>query len=111
MPGAPEYLQVEIVYAATHEGALHLDDVLARRTRISIETPTAGVDSAEAVGAQMADAPRLATRSAIARGALYIARVEAERESQSVDTDIEADKLRVAAPDPRAPRLAALGTG
>ena len=30
--------QVEVWYAAAHEGALHLDDVLARRTRISIET-------------------------------------------------------------------------
>ena len=37
--GAEEYLRVEVVYAATHEGALHLDDILARRTRISIETP------------------------------------------------------------------------
>jgi glycerol-3-phosphate dehydrogenase len=26
--GAADYLQVEPVYAATHEGALHLDDVL-----------------------------------------------------------------------------------
>ena len=38
LESAPEYLQVEAVYAASHEGALHLDDILARRTRISIET-------------------------------------------------------------------------
>ena len=37
LPGAEDYLQVEVVYAASHEGALHLDDLLARRTRISIE--------------------------------------------------------------------------
>ena len=36
--GAPTYLAAEIHYAASHEGALHLDDVLTRRTRISIET-------------------------------------------------------------------------
>ena len=36
--GADGYLAVEAVYAASHEGALHLDDILARRTRISIET-------------------------------------------------------------------------
>ena len=35
------------LYAATHEGALHLDDVLARRTRISIETFDRGVEAAE----------------------------------------------------------------
>ncbi|MEJ7741800.1 MAG: glycerol-3-phosphate dehydrogenase C-terminal domain-containing protein [Nocardioidaceae bacterium] len=42
LEGAAEYLRAEVAYAATHEGALHLDDVLARRTRISIETPDRG---------------------------------------------------------------------
>ncbi len=37
LAGAPEYLRAEVVYAASHEGARHLDDVLTRRTRISIE--------------------------------------------------------------------------
>jgi glycerol-3-phosphate dehydrogenase len=31
-PGAEEYLKIELLYGATHEGALHLDDLLARRT-------------------------------------------------------------------------------
>ena len=38
LEGAEDYLRVEAWYAAAHEGAQHLDDVLARRTRISIET-------------------------------------------------------------------------
>ena len=38
LPGGEDYLRAEIAYAASHEGALHLDDVLARRTRLSIET-------------------------------------------------------------------------
>jgi glycerol-3-phosphate dehydrogenase len=38
LPGADDYLAVEVRYAASHEGALHLDDALTRRTRISIET-------------------------------------------------------------------------
>ena len=46
LPSAPEYLRVEIVYAASHEGALHLDDILARRTRISIETWDRGIAAA-----------------------------------------------------------------
>ena len=37
LAGAPEYLKAEACYAASHEGALHLEDVLTRRTRISIE--------------------------------------------------------------------------
>ena len=102
---------MEIVYAVGHEGAMHLDDVLARRTRISIEYAHRGVDSAEAVGAQMATLLGWSDEQRDLEVRSYIERVEAERESQSVDTDVEADKLRVAAPDPRAPRLAALGTG
>ncbi len=40
---AEDYLGGEVVYAVTHEGARHLDDVLTRRTRISIETFDRGV--------------------------------------------------------------------
>ena len=34
---APAYLRAEIVYAITHEGALHLEDIMARRTRMIYE--------------------------------------------------------------------------
>ncbi len=47
LAGAPDYLAAEVAYAASAEAALHLEDVLARRTRISIETAHRGVDSAE----------------------------------------------------------------
>jgi glycerol-3-phosphate dehydrogenase len=47
--GAEGYLAAEIVYAVTHEGALDLDDVLSRRTRIAIEYPEQGLASAESV--------------------------------------------------------------
>ena len=46
---APDYLRAEAVYAASHEGARHLDDILARRTRISIETFDRGVGAAEEI--------------------------------------------------------------
>src|SRR4051812_32508829 len=111
VPASPDYLRVEIAYAVAYEGALHIDDVLTRRTRISIEYAHRGVDSAEAVGAQMATLLGWSDEQRDHEVRSYIERVEAERESQSVDTDVEADKLRVAAPDPRAPKLAALGTG
>ena len=44
--GAEDYLTAEVVYAVTHEGARHLDDVLTRRTRISIETWDRGIHAA-----------------------------------------------------------------
>ncbi len=43
------HLAAEIVYAVTHEGALDLEDVLARRTRISIEHLDLGASVAEQV--------------------------------------------------------------
>ncbi len=54
LPGADDYLGVEVVYAAMAEGALHLDDVLARRTRISIEAWDRGVSAAPVAAALMA---------------------------------------------------------
>ena len=56
LAGAEEYLAVEVVYACTHEGALRLEDVLARRTRISFETRDRGIAAAPAVAALMAEA-------------------------------------------------------
>ena len=51
LEGADDHLAAEVVYAVTHEGARHLDDVLTRRTRISIETFDRGVSAATAVAA------------------------------------------------------------
>ncbi|MGO9958273.1 MAG: glycerol-3-phosphate dehydrogenase/oxidase [Solirubrobacteraceae bacterium] len=47
LPGAAPYLAAEIVYAATHEGARTLQDVLERRTHIAIETRDRGSAAAE----------------------------------------------------------------
>jgi glycerol-3-phosphate dehydrogenase len=47
--GAEAYLAAEIVHAVTHEGALDLDDVLSRRTRIAFEYPSRGLSCLEQV--------------------------------------------------------------
>ncbi len=47
------YLRAEVAYAVTHEGALHVEDVLARRIRLLIESPDAGVPTAPQVAAIM----------------------------------------------------------
>ena len=36
------YLRAEVVYAVVSEGALHLDDIMHRRTRLVYEYPNAG---------------------------------------------------------------------
>ena len=99
LPGADDYIGAEVVYAATHEGAMHLEDVLARRTRISIEAWDRGVSAAPVAAALMAgelgwDAAR--TASEIAH---YLKRVEAERASQEQPDDASADRVRLEAPD------------
>jgi glycerol-3-phosphate dehydrogenase len=54
LASSPKYLRAEIVQAITSEGALHLDDVLSRRTHIAFELPERGVSAAEEVTSIMA---------------------------------------------------------
>ncbi|GAA2838022.1 MULTISPECIES: glycerol-3-phosphate dehydrogenase [Crossiella] len=101
LAGAPDYLQVEIVYAAACEGALHLEDALTRRTRISIEYPHRGVESAEAAAKLMAGVHGWDDKRVAHEIEVYTARVEAERDSQTQPDDQAADARRSAAPEAR----------
>jgi glycerol-3-phosphate dehydrogenase len=99
LEGAEDYLAAEVVYAVTHEGARHLDDVLTRRTRISIETFDRGIQAAGPAADLMAG--ELGWRQDRRDDEVdhYLRRVEAERQSQLELTDQEADEARVRAPD------------
>jgi glycerol-3-phosphate dehydrogenase len=101
VPGAGGYLLAEIRYAATHEGALHLDDVLARRTRVSIETPHRGVESMKSVAGVLADVLGWDDEQLTREVAAYDARVAAERASQEQTDDENAIARRLVAPDNR----------
>jgi glycerol-3-phosphate dehydrogenase len=92
--GAADYLRVEPVYAATHEGALHLDDVLTRRTHIAIEAEDHGLTAAAEVAALMGpelgwDETRLAEEIAH-----YRARAVAELAAQQMPDDESAMQVR-----------------
>ncbi|WP_328761956.1 MULTISPECIES: glycerol-3-phosphate dehydrogenase/oxidase [unclassified Streptomyces] len=99
LPSSDDYLRVEAVYAVTHEGARHLEDVLARRTRISIESWDRGVDAAPTVAQLMA--PHLGWDRAHQDREVdhYLKRVAAEREAQQQPDDRTADAVRLGAPD------------
>jgi glycerol-3-phosphate dehydrogenase len=101
LTAAPDYLQVEIVYAASHEGALHVEDTLARRTRISIEYPHRGVDCVDQAAALMGEVLGWTEETVAEEVKLYKARVEAERDSQTQPDDEAADASRGAAPEAR----------
>jgi glycerol-3-phosphate dehydrogenase len=86
-----------MVYAVTHEGALHLDDVLTRRTRVSIETADRGLAAAPQVarliGAHLGwDAA--ATEREITR---YRDRVHAELAANQAADDESANAARLIA--------------
>jgi glycerol-3-phosphate dehydrogenase len=99
LPGADDYLCAEVVYAVTHEGARHLDDVLARRTRISIETFDRGTVAVTAAADLMAGELGWDAARRDDEVDHYLRRVEAERQSQQKLTDQEADEARVSAPE------------
>jgi glycerol-3-phosphate dehydrogenase len=99
---APGYLKVEAVYAAAAEGALHLEDVLARRMRISIEYPHRGVACAREVADLIAPVLGWSAADVDREVENYNARVEAEVLSQAQPDDVSADELRASAPEARA---------
>lgn len=99
LPGADDYIAAEVVYAATHEGALHLEDVLARRTRISIEAWDRGVEAAPVAAKLMAEVLGWDDARTAREINHYLKRVTAEIESQQQPDDEAADRIRLEAPD------------
>ncbi|MET3767616.1 glycerol-3-phosphate dehydrogenase [Marisediminicola sp. UYEF4] len=99
LPGADDYIGAEVVYAASHESALHLEDVLARRTRISIEAWDRGVSAAPVAAALMARVHGWDQERVDKEVNNYLKRVAAERESQTMPDDASADRVRLEAPD------------
>ena len=99
LPGADDYLRVEALYAVTHEGARHLEDVLARRTRISIEAWDRGAAAADPVARAMAKELDWGEEQTVREIEHYRTRVQAERDSQTKLDDTTADAARLGAPD------------
>lgn len=93
LENAPGYLRAEILYAVRFEGAMHLDDLLSRRTRLFHEVADRGVDSLEEIlkvaaaelgwGAERAEAERTA----------YAGYIEAQRAAEITEHDAEAAAL------------------
>ncbi|HSR45581.1 MAG TPA: glycerol-3-phosphate dehydrogenase/oxidase [Acidimicrobiia bacterium] len=101
LPGSEDYLAVEVTYAARFEGALHLDDVLTRRTRLSIESWDRGMAATKQVAELMGSELGWDEETISREIQHYEARVKAERESQEQPDDHTADAARLGAPDVR----------
>lgn len=90
---APGYLRAEIAYAVTAEGALHIDDVLSRRTRLVYEQADRGADAADEVAEIMGGLLQWSRDRIQAETRAYLAYVQAQREAESQHSDAEASRL------------------
>jgi glycerol-3-phosphate dehydrogenase len=90
IPSATDYLKAEAVYAVTHEGALHIEDVLRRRLRASMEEWDQGAAAAPEVAALVA--PHLGWDAEAVKRETdhYLRQVEAERRARREQDDAAA---------------------
>jgi glycerol-3-phosphate dehydrogenase len=101
LPGAGEYLAAEVRYAVSHEGALHVDDVLTRRTHISFEVADRGREAVDPVARLMAPILGWDEATIAQEIAHYRARLAAELEAESMPDDAASDAVRAVVRDLR----------
>jgi glycerol-3-phosphate dehydrogenase len=73
------YLRAEVTYAVTHENALHVEDVLMRRTRLFIEAADGGAGAAADVALLMGKLLGWSRRRRAGETRRYLELLEAER--------------------------------
>jgi glycerol-3-phosphate dehydrogenase len=79
------YLRAEVAYAVTHEGALHVEDVLVRRTRLIIESADSGAAVAADVATIMGRLLGWNRRRRAAETRRYLDLIQAERATPAMD--------------------------
>jgi glycerol-3-phosphate dehydrogenase len=99
--GAEGYVAAEARYAAECEGALHIDDVLTRRTHIAFEASDRGQAAAVDVARLMAPVLAWDEHAVDREIAHYAARLQAEAAAQALLTDAASDTVRAEVRDPR----------
>jgi glycerol-3-phosphate dehydrogenase len=96
---AAAYLRAEVHYAVSHEGALHLEDVLSHRTRLVYEVADRGTADAEEIAGVVA--PLLGWDAADVEREVHAwqARIDAERQAENEPDDEGAERARLTTPD------------
>jgi glycerol-3-phosphate dehydrogenase len=96
---APAYLRAEVHYGVSHEGALHLEDVMLHRTRLVYEVRDRGLAALPEIAEVVA--PLLGWDDATRESeiASYTARVEAEEAAENEPDDDAAEAARRRAAD------------
>jgi glycerol-3-phosphate dehydrogenase len=88
--GADRHLRAEAVHAVTHQGALDLDDVLARRMRIAIEVPDRGRAAAADVAPLIAPLLGWSDDRTLDELARYVRVRDAEAAAMTARSDVDA---------------------
>jgi glycerol-3-phosphate dehydrogenase len=91
LPGTKDYREAEVVFAARYEMALHLDDVLMRRTRLVFESRDRAIQAADRTAALMAAELGWDTARTTKEIADYTARATAELAAEQTTNDVEAE--------------------
>lgn len=94
LPGAPEYLKAEIAFGVTHEGALHLEDSMCYRTRLTYEHKDRGLQAAETVAQVMGQLLGWDEKKQQKEVEAYRSRCEAEAKAALVSDESQSQAIR-----------------
>ncbi|MGB5953053.1 MAG: glycerol-3-phosphate dehydrogenase/oxidase [Ornithinimicrobium sp.] len=97
---APAYLRAEIAYACSHEGVLHMEDLMMRRTRLIYETKNKGMGALPEIAAIAADRLGWDSGKEEAEITSYREMATAEIEAAEMTDDESAAQVRGTKGDP-----------
>ncbi|MFD6444018.1 FAD-dependent oxidoreductase [Promicromonospora sp. NPDC060204] len=96
---ASAYLRAEVHYAVSHEGALHLEDVLGHRTRLVYEVADSGTAAADEIAAVVGPLLGWDASDTEREVSAWRARIDAERQAAEEADDEGAERARLTTPD------------
>lgn len=96
---APAYLRAEIAYAATHEGVLHLEDVMLHRTRLNYEMRDRGLAALPEIATLTGELLGWSAERVAAEMENYTERARAEADAEHQPDDAAAETVRLGTPD------------
>ncbi|MGC0252087.1 glycerol-3-phosphate dehydrogenase/oxidase [Pseudactinotalea sp. Z1748] len=99
LAAAPAYLRAEVAWAITHEGALHLEDILQRRVRLFYESRDRGLGALPEIADIAAPLLGWDAETKAAEIDSYRALARAEEEALSTLADDDAVRARTQAPE------------
>jgi glycerol-3-phosphate dehydrogenase len=92
---APAYLRAEIAYAATHEGVLHLEDVMLHRTRLNYEMRDRGLAALPEIAALVGEILEWSPERVAEEMQSYTERARAEEDAEREPDDASAEAVRL----------------